>query len=126
MKQAPTPVQQRDTVFAILLILLIVFFFTGERVALYVLAGVLVLGMTVPRLFSGPARLWFGFSHLLGAVMSKILMGVLFFLLVTPIGLIRRCFGKDALVRKKWKKGDASVFVVREHTYGPEDLRHPY
>jgi hypothetical protein len=72
------------------------------------------------------AGLWFWLSHLLGTVMSKVILTVLFFVLVTPIGLIRRLLGADTLQLKKWKKGSDSVFVVREGAVGEKDLANPY
>jgi multisubunit Na+/H+ antiporter MnhG subunit len=70
--------------------------------------------------------LWFGLSHLLGAVVSRIILTLLFFLLVTPVGLVRRWVGADSLQLKKWKKDRGSVFVVREGTILPKDLENPY
>ena len=33
---------------------------------------------------------------------------------------------KDAMRLKEWRSGDDSVFVARDHKYGPEDLQNPY
>lgn len=126
MKTPITPVQQRDTVLALLLVLLIAFFVTGEMGILYAMAATLVAGMTVPRLFTPAARLWFGFSHILGAIMSRVIMALLYFVLVTPVGLLRRLLRRDTLALRQWKNGAGSVFTPRDHTYTPEDLNHPY
>lgn len=126
MRQIDGPLQQRDTVLALVLILLLLFFFIRETAILYAMAAVLVLGMTVPRLFAPLARLWFGFSHALGFVMSRLLMGILFFGLVTPVGLFRRLLGKDVLALRQWKKGRTSVFTRRDHVISASDLERPY
>lgn len=126
-KKSPiTAVQQRDTILALLLILLIAFYFLHSIWLIHAMAVVLVTGMVVPALYTPAARFWFGFSHLLGSVMSRVIMGVLFFALVTPIGLFRRMLGKDAMRLKQWRKDDSTAFVVREHRYTPEDFKHPY
>jgi hypothetical protein len=86
----------------------------------------LVAAMTYPLIFQPFARLWFALSTALGTVVSKILLSVLFFGLVLPIGLLRRMLGKDAMRLKSWKKGGGSVFRVREHRFEASDLEHPY
>jgi hypothetical protein len=42
-------------------------------------------------------KLWFKFGLLLGKVVSPLIMGIIFFLVVTPTGLIMRIIGKDLL-----------------------------
>ena len=42
-------------------------------------------------------KLWFKFGIFLGKIISPIIMGIIFFLVVTPIGLIMRLLGKDIL-----------------------------
>jgi hypothetical protein len=72
------------------------------------------------------AVLWFGLSHIMGNLVSKVVLSLIFFVLVTPIGLIRRWAGKDSLQLGKWKKDRGSVFVAREGVILPEDLINPY
>jgi len=95
--------------------------------ALILLAVFLLLvAMTYPLLFQPFARLWFGLSTALGTVASKLLLSVLFFLVVLPIGLTRRAMGKDAMRIKAWKAGRDSVFRVREHRFTAKDLDQPF
>ena len=63
---------------------------------------------------------------MLGNVMSRVLLTVVWLALVVPVGLARRMLGKDAMRLKEWRSGDDSVFVARDHKYGPEDLQNPY
>jgi large-conductance mechanosensitive channel len=42
-------------------------------------------------------KIWFKFGIFLGKIISPIIMGIIFFLVVTPIGLIMRILGKDLL-----------------------------
>jgi len=72
------------------------------------------------------ARLWLGLSQLVGMVVSKILLTVIFFIVVTPTGLIRRLAGFDTLRIKIWKNDNSSVFKIREHTYTKDDIKTPY
>jgi hypothetical protein len=86
----------------------------------------LILTMAWPKAFTPLAGLWFGLSHLLSSVVSRVILTVLFFLVVTPIGLIRRLTGADALQLKKWKQGRDSVFVIREGPVQGKDMLNPY
>ncbi len=86
----------------------------------------LLLTMVWPRAFQPLAGLWFGLSRLLGHVVSTMILTAVFFLLVTPVGLVRRLLGADPLKLRKWKKDQTSVFETREGATRPEDLLHPY
>ena len=57
----------------------------------------LVLGILNSNLLSPLNKIWFKFGIFLGKIISPIIMGIIFFLVVTPIGLIMRIFGKDVL-----------------------------
>jgi len=86
----------------------------------------LLMAMTYPVIFQPFARLWFGLSTALGTVVSKVILGVLFYTVVLPVGLVRRGMGKDSMKIKAWKKGRESVFRVRDHRFEAKDLEHPY
>ena len=117
----------RDTglVFALLLLLLVIR--TKNYNALLPLAiGLLVLVMVWPAIFKMPARLWFGLSDLMGAVISKILLSLVFLLLLTPLAAARKLTGADLMKTKLWKKSQESVLVTRDHTFSAADLEKPY
>ena len=60
----------------------------------------LLLGLVNSKLLMPLNKLWFSFGLLLGRFISPIIMGVIFFGLVTPIGLLLRVFRKDILKLK--------------------------
>ena len=60
-----------------------------------------VLGLINSRLLTPLNKLWFKFGILLGNIIAPIVMGIVFFLVVTPTGLIMRFFRKDILKLKK-------------------------
>ena len=64
---------------------------------------VLVVTMTVPLVFRPLSVVWFGFSHVLGTVMSKVLLAAVFYLIVTPVGVVRRLLGHDSLRLRAFK-----------------------
>ena len=57
----------------------------------------LVLGILNSKILTPLNKLWFKFGILLGKIVSPIIMGIIFFLVVTPIGFIMRILGKDVL-----------------------------
>ena len=60
-----------------------------------------VLGLISSNLLTPLNKLWFKFGILLGNIIAPIIMGIVFFLVVTPTGLIMRFFRKDILKLKK-------------------------
>jgi hypothetical protein len=121
-----TPEQAKDTGMAMVLICLLLGYWGKFPKFLPVAIVLLLITMVWPKAFQPLAGLWFGLSHLLGSVVSRVILTILFFLVVTPIGLIRRLFGADALQLKKWKQGRDSVFIVRQGPVQKKDLMQPY
>jgi hypothetical protein len=122
----PDQRQCKDTGLAIVLVLLLAAYFTGARHWIPPAIIALVLSMTWPGLFAGPARLWFGFAHALGTVASKVVLAVLFYFLVTPVGILRRALGKDPMQRKGWASARGSSFILCDRLFDKADLEKPY
>ena len=57
----------------------------------------LVLGLFNSKILTPLNKLWFKFGMFLGKIISPIIMGIIFFLVVTPIGLFMRLLGKDLI-----------------------------
>jgi len=89
-------------------------------------AGILLITLILPVIFKPIAFLWFGLAKTLSFITSNILLTLVFFLLVTPVGLIRRMLGKDSLKLKSFKKSSNSVLVERNHTFNSADLKNPF
>ena len=60
----------------------------------------LFLGLINSKFLSPLNNLWFRFGIFLGKIISPIIMGIIFYLVVTPIGLFMRILGKDLLKLK--------------------------
>ena len=121
-----TPEQAKDTGMAMVLICLLLGYFGKFPKFLPLSIVLLLLTMTWPKAFKPLAGLWFGLSKAMGQVVSKIVLTIIFFVVVTPVGLIRRLMGADSLQLKKWKKGTDSVFVERQGAIQDKDLLNPY
>ena len=57
----------------------------------------LFLAFMKPKILSPLNYLWFKFGNLIGVIVSPLIMGIIFFAVVTPIGLFMRIIGKDLL-----------------------------
>ena len=57
----------------------------------------LVLGLLNSKILAPLNKLWFKFGIFLGKIISPLIMGIIFFLVVTPIGILMRLLGKDLL-----------------------------
>tara|TARA_B100000900_G_scaffold364058_2_gene338457 strand:- start:185 stop:568 length:384 start_codon:yes stop_codon:yes gene_type:complete len=57
----------------------------------------LILGLINSRILTPLNKLWFKFGIFLGKIVSPIIMGIIFFFVVTPIGFMMRILGKDVL-----------------------------
>ncbi len=118
--------QAKDTGLAVMLILLLFVYIGGYNYLILPIIFVLLLIMIWPAIFKPLARLWFGLSHLLGNIISKIVLSIIFYIVVTPIGLFRKLLGADSMRVGKWKQSNESVFLERNHTYSTNDLKKPY
>ena len=57
----------------------------------------LLLGLINSKILNPFNKLWFKFGIFLGKIISPLVMGIIFFLVVTPIGLLMRLLNKDLL-----------------------------
>src|SRR3954465_2096325 len=56
-----------------------------------------VIALLAPAVLAPSRRLWMKFGGLLGKLVSPLVMGVLLYVVVTPVGLVQRLFGRDPL-----------------------------
>lgn len=87
----------------------------GGRVRLWSLGigGVfLMMALAAPSLLAPLNRGWLRFGLLLHRIVSPLVLGIMFFLVITPIGLLMRALGKD-LLRLKFEKGSTSYWIDR-------------
>ena len=77
-----------------------------------------LLGFVAPKILSPLNWLWFQLGQLLGKIVSPIVLGAIFFLLLTPVSLVTRLFGRDEL-RLKRKASQSSYWLDRAPP-GPE------
>ena len=69
-----------------------------------------ILGILNSKLLTPLNKVWFKFGIFLGSIVSPIVMGIVYFLVVTPVGIFMRFLGKDLLKNNKIK--NASTYWI--------------
>jgi hypothetical protein len=84
------------------------------------IAGTLLMLITVgaPSLLTVPNRLWLRFGLLLHRIVSPLVLGIMFYLVVMPMGLLMRSFGKDFLRLRR--NDSAESYWIKREPPGPE------
>lgn len=121
-----TKKQASDTGMAIVLILLLLGYFTKNILFYKIAIPVLIVNMSVPIFFYFFAIIWLGFSKLLGIITSNLVLSAIYFIVVLPMSLIRKLMGKDTLRLKEFKRNTKSVMLVRNYLFGPKDIERPF
>ena len=80
----------------------------------------LILGLLDSKLLSPLNNLWIKFGEILGKVIAPIVMAVVYFLILTPISLLVRLFGKD-LIEMKFNNNVKSYWIKRKKNLGTMD-----
>lgn len=128
-KYFPTTItkkQASDTGMAMVLILLLIGYFKKLVIFYKIAIPVLVMNMAFPMFFFPFAVLWLGLTTLLGEVVSRVLLSVIYFIILFPVSVFRRMMGKDTLDLTAFKKSSTSVMVTRNHDFTSKDIEHPY
>jgi hypothetical protein len=85
--------------------------------ALIVAAMVMTATLAMPGLLTIPNRLWLRFGLLLHRVVSPIALGLMFYIVITPMGFLMRAMGKDLL----GLRGDPSgTYWIKRDPPGPK------
>jgi hypothetical protein len=83
-----------------------------HRWPLYIAAIFLAAALVMPTALRPLNRLWFRVGMVLGKIVTPVVMGILFFVVVTPVGFLMRAFGKDPL-RLKREPAAESYWIER-------------
>lgn len=79
-------------------------------------AVMLVTALLVPRLLVVPNRIWFRLGLLLGSLVSQIVMFALFFLVVTPTGIVMRVFRNSSISYRRGPDSSVSTYWIPRGT----------
>lgn len=90
----------------------------------WVIAAILVAwALAAPASLRPVYRGWMKLGLLLGRITTPLIMGAVFFLVVTPMGIARRLLGKDAIVRRF---DEAASYRLPSHKAKAKDLENPF
>jgi hypothetical protein len=115
-----------DAGMAAVLLCLIAGFLWDNLLFFKIAVPVVVLTMILPVTLYPFAVIWYNLANILSQIASRILLSIVYFGLVFPVGLIRRMAGKDSLKLKLFKKDTTSVMVNIDKVYTKEDLKKPF
>lgn len=88
-------------------------------------AGIwLLTALVYPRILAPLYKGWMAFGHVLGWINARIILGIVFFVVVMPIGLVMRLFGKDFLRMRKNRSG--SYWIKRDGELTPQSMRNQF
>lgn len=82
--------------------------------------------LIIPIVFYPFAAIWFWLSGVLSVIGSRVLLTIVFFIVVTPVGLVRRILNKDNLKTDQFKKSTKSVMADRNHLYTARDFTNTF
>jgi hypothetical protein len=91
--------------------------------ALAVSAAFGAIALLYPAVLGPLNRVWMKFGLLLHNITNPIVLGALFFLVVLPVGLLRRAFGADPL---RLRRRAGSYWIERPEGEAPVDLKEPF
>jgi hypothetical protein len=112
-----------DTGMALAVVVVIAGLLTHDTLFQYLTLGIIVINLIVPALFYPLTVVWLGLSKFWGNVVSKVILTLIFYFVVTPLGLVRRLNKRNMLGVRDFKKQRSSVFTIRNHKYLPSDLK---
>ncbi len=120
MSQQPTTKDLRQfgllvgSVFAVIGLWPLVFRSESPRLWALILGSLLiVLGAVAPQSLKQVYGGWMKVGHVLGSINTRIILGIIYYLLITPMGLVMRLMGKDPMHRAL-TKGVDTYRIVRD------------
>ena len=111
--------------FAIIALWRVIFRGEDPRMWALILSGVLVVtALVAPGLLKPFCRIWMKIGETLGWINSRILLSVVYYLVILPIGLIRRVAGSDPMRRRV--DPSAATYRVPRSQRPPSHMHHQY
>ena len=108
-----------ETILVIVLGMIVIYFFVGSRYLLWAAVTLGAIGVFIPFLAGKIHWAWMKLAHVLGYVMSKVMLTLVYTLVVLPMAWFAR---KKLSVRLTGKSD--SYFKERNYTYKKEDLEN--
>ncbi|MEP6675415.1 MAG: hypothetical protein ABJA78_09675 [Ferruginibacter sp.] len=114
----------KDSVIAVVLLLLIVFQLTKIKYFISITILYIVLALLFEKIAFATDFIWKKITHVLGKISSTILFSILFFVVFFPVGALLKLFKKGSFLRFSAKR--PSTFQMRNKLFTKEDLEQPF
>ena len=114
-----TRTKHLETVLVIVLGLIVIYFISHSRYVLWGAVTVGAIGVFIPWLAGKIHWAWMKLAHVMGFVMSKVMLTLVYTLVVIPMGVFSR-----KKITMRLKQGTTSYFKDRNYTYKKEDLEN--
>jgi len=94
---------------------------SSYEVIAYIGGGFIGLGIIIPTLLKPIYILWMTFAVILGWVMTRVILSLVFYFIITPISFVTRLFGEDFLSLKRtdsnsyWNKRDSAIEINQNY-----------
>lgn len=86
----------------------------------------LTLGLISPTTLKHVYKLWMGFAIVLGHIVSSIILSLIFYLVITPMGIVLRILGKDYMNRSFSKKEGSYWIKKGKREFNPSSYEKMY
>ncbi len=100
---------------------IVIFWISPKKIYLLVALLLIFIGIVSPWLSGKISWLWLKFAEILGSVMSKVILSVVYFVFLVPIAVLYRLTKKNPLFLKR-RQG--SYYVVRNKQYKAKDIEN--
>lgn len=124
--QSLTKEKNKDVGLVFTAVLLLFFLRTHNTSFIFCSLALLVVSILFPLAIKPFSFIWYGLAEILGMVVSRVLLTVVFFLVITPIGFIKRVASNEYLLSERWKKDTKSLFIMRDKLFSATDIENPF
>ena len=120
IKSEKSDLRKFGITFGVILLIIAGFLFWKEKESFQLLftfgVTLFILGIAIPFILKPIYWVWMIFATILGWIMTRVILSLLFYIIVTPIGLIARFFGKQFL-ELQWDKSKESYWNFRTNEH---------
>lgn len=110
-----------ETLLVLVGALIVAFWVSPKKIYLFVALIFILIGVASPYLSGKISWAWLKLADLMGAVMSKVILSIVYFIFLVPIALIYRMTQKNPLFLKRQK---GSYYIERNKQYTARDIEN--
>ncbi|MEO6314792.1 MAG: hypothetical protein ABIO53_07570 [Chitinophagaceae bacterium] len=116
-------VKELETILVLVLAAVVLYWQTKKPFFLLFALILGLAGLLIPIAAKSINWVWMKIAELVGFVMNRIILAIIFIFIVMPLGWLSRKLGKSSV---KLKPGGKSYFIERNHQWLKEDMENPW